>query len=94
MRLISSQIDGVAERLTDSGLLRSESLIHYINGYTICTVDVFKRVFSNKAVEYTYLDATGESSFSSMTNGYVLKEMHEISTATRAIFDHLHLGNK
>ena len=94
MRLISSQIDGVAERLTDSGLLSSESLIHYINGYTICTVDVFKRVFSNKAVEYTYLDATGESSFSSMTNGYVLKEMHEISTATRAIFDHLHLGNK
>ncbi len=47
-----------------------------------------------KAVEYTYLDATGESSFSSMTSGDVLKAMHEISTAARAIFDHLHLGNK
>ena len=57
-------------------------------------MDAFKQVFLNKAVEYTYLDATGEFSFSSMTNGYVLKEMHEISTAARAIFDHLHLGNK
>ena len=71
VRLISGQIDGVAEQLADSGLLRSESLIHYINGYTICMVDAFKQVFSNKAVEYTYLDATGESSFSLMTSGYV-----------------------
>ena len=94
VHLISGQIDGVAERLADSGLLRSESLIHYINGYTICTVDAFKRVFLNKAVEYTYLDATGESSFSSMTSGDVLKAMNEILTAARAIFDHLHLGNK
>ena len=30
VRLISGQIDGVAERLADSSLLRSESLIHYI----------------------------------------------------------------
>ena len=94
VRLISGQIDGVAERLADSGLLRSKTLIHYINGYMICTVDAFKQVFSNKAVEYTYLHATGESSFSSMTSGDVLKAMHEISTAARAIFDHLHLGNK
>ena len=41
VRLISGQIDGVAERLADSGLLRSES---YINGYMICKVDAFKRV--------------------------------------------------
>jgi hypothetical protein len=94
VRLVSSQIDGVAERLADSGLLHLESLIHFINGYTIFTVDAFKQVFSKKAVEYTYLDATGESSFSSMTSGDVLKVMNKISTAARAIFDHLHLGNK
>ena len=44
VRHISGQIDGVAERLADSGLLCSESLIHYINGYTFCKVDAFKRV--------------------------------------------------
>jgi hypothetical protein len=59
VRLISGQIDGVAGRLADSSLLRSETLI---NGYTICTVDAFKQVFLNKSVKYTYLDATGESS--------------------------------
>ncbi len=75
-------------------LLSSESLIHYINGYTICMVDAFKQVFSNKSVEYNYLDAIGESSFSSMLNGDVLKEMNKISTAARAIYDHLNLGNK
>jgi hypothetical protein len=91
---IYSQIDGVAGRLVDSSLLCSESLIYYINGHTICTVDTFKQDFSNKSVEYTYLDATGESSFSSMSSGDVLKEMNEISTAARAIYNHLHLGNK
>ena len=60
----------------------------------ICMLDAFKRVFSNKSVKYTYLDATGESSFSSMSSGDVLKEMNEISTAARAFYDHLHLGNK
>jgi hypothetical protein len=94
VQLISGQIDGVAERLADSSLLRSESLILYINGYTICMVDAFNQVFSDKSVEYTYLDATGESSFSSMSSGDVLKAMNKISTAARAIYDHLHLGNK
>ncbi len=94
MQLISGQINGVAKRLADSSLLRSESLIHYKNGYTICTVDTFKQVFSNKSVKFTYLDSTGEFSFSSMLSGDVLKEMNEISTAARAIYNHLHLGNK
>jgi hypothetical protein len=57
-------------------------------------VDAFKQVFLNKSAEYTYLDATGESSFSSMSSGDVLKEMGEISAAARAIYDRLHLGNK
>ncbi len=94
VQLISSLIGEVSERLADSSLLHSESFIHYINGYRICTVDAFKQVFSNKSVKYTYLDATGESSFSSMLSGNNLKEMNKISTAARAIYDHLHLGNK
>jgi hypothetical protein len=85
VQLISGQIDGVAERLTDSSLLRSESRIHYINEYTICTGDACKQVFSNKSDKYTYLDATAESSFSSLSSGDVLKEMNLISTAARSI---------
>ncbi len=94
MQLISGQIDGVAERLADSSLLRSESHIHYINGYMICTVDAFKQVFSNKSVEYTYLVTMGESPFTLMSSGDILKEMNKISTAARAIYNHSHLDNK
>jgi hypothetical protein len=57
-------------------------------------VDKFKQVFSNKSVEYTYLDATGESTFSLMSSGDVLKKMNKISTAARAIYNHLHFDNK
>jgi hypothetical protein len=94
VRAIATQVDGVAERLADSGLLRSESLTQYVNGFTICSVEQFKRVFLNRSVEFTYLDATGESSFSSMSSAEVLAKIKEISTAAKAIYDHLNLGNK
>jgi hypothetical protein len=75
VRAIATQVDGVAERLADSGLLRSESLTQYVNGFTICSVEQFKRVFLNRSVEFTYLDATGESSFSSMSSAEVLAKI-------------------
>jgi hypothetical protein len=34
VRLITFQVDGVAEHLADSGLLRSESLTQYLEGFT------------------------------------------------------------
>jgi hypothetical protein len=94
VRAIATQVDGVAERLADSGLLRSESLTQYVNGLTICLVEAFKRVFMNRSVEYTYLDATGESSLSLMSSAEVLAKINETSTAAKAIYDHLNLGNK
>ena len=93
MRAIATQVNGVAERLADSGLLRSELLTQYDNGFTICSVEQFKRVFLNRSVKFTYLDATGEFSFSSMTSAEVLAKIKEISTAARAIYNHLNLGN-
>jgi hypothetical protein len=57
-------------------------------------VEAFKRVFLNRSVEYTYLDATGESSLSSMSSAEVLEKINETSTAARAIYNHLSLGNK
>ena len=85
MRAIATQVNGVAERLADSGLLRSELLTQYANGFTICSVEQFKRVFLNRSVKFTYLDAIGESSCSSMTSAEVLAKIKEISTAARAI---------
>ncbi len=34
VRLITFQVDGVAERLADSSLLRSKSLTQYVEGFT------------------------------------------------------------
>ena len=48
----------------------------------------------NRSFEYTYLDATGELSLSSMSCAEVLAKINETSTAAKAIYDHLNLGNK
>jgi hypothetical protein len=92
VRAIATQIDAIAERLADSGLLRSESFISYVNGLTLCSVPAFKAVFQNKLTEYTYMDATGDSALSSMSSAEVLAKIKETSTAARAIYDHLNLG--
>ena len=92
VRAIATQIDAIAERLADSGLLRSESFISYVNGLTLCSVPAFKAVFQNKLTEYTYMDATGDSTLSSMSSADVLAKIKETSTAARAIYDHLNLG--
>ncbi len=42
--LITFQVDGVAERLADSSLLRSKSLTQYVEGFTYCSVPKFKMV--------------------------------------------------
>ena len=94
VRLITFQVDGVAERLADSGLLRSESLTQYVEGFTHCSVARFKMVFVNKSVELTYLDAIGGSSLASMSSSDVLLKIKEISCAAVTIYDHLHLGKK
>jgi len=47
----------------------------------------------NRSVEYTYLDATGELSLSSMSSAEVRAKINETSTAARAIYNHLNLGN-
>jgi hypothetical protein len=65
---ITFQVDGVAERLADSSLLRSKSLTQYVEGFTYCSVPKFKMVFVNKSIEYTYLDATGGSSLALMSS--------------------------
>ena len=94
VRTISFQVDGIAERLADSRLLRSESFVQYVTGYTHCSVTMFKNVFLNKLTEYTYLDATDGSYFSSMTSNQVLVKIRETSKAAVAIYDHLQLGKK
>ncbi len=48
----------------------------------------------NRSVEYTYLDATGESSLSLMSSAEVLAKINETSTAAKAIYNQLNLGNK
>ena len=58
VRTIATQMDGVAERLADSNVLRSESLTQYITGLTFCSVEPFKAVFLNRLTELTYRDAT------------------------------------
>ena len=92
--LITFQVDGVAERLADSGILRLESLTQYVEGFTYCSVTKFKMVFVNKSVEYTYQDATGGSSLDSMSSTDVLLEIKETSCAAVTIYDHLQLGKK
>ena len=58
--LITFQVDGVAERLADSNLLRSDSLTQFVEGFSYSSaVPMFKMVFVNKSVEYTYQDAVG-----------------------------------
>jgi len=47
VRTIATQMDGVAERLADANKLRSESIVQYITGLTICLVAPFKAVFMN-----------------------------------------------
>lgn len=94
VRLISSQIDGVAERLADSNVLRSEVITQYVTGYTRCSVPTFADVFKSRLTALTYLDATGDTTMSSMTCPEVLKEVKQISTAAKAMYDHLHAGNQ
>ena len=48
--LITFQVDGVAEHLDDSSLLRSKSLTQYVEGFTYCSVPKFKMVFVNKSL--------------------------------------------
>ena len=85
-------MDGVAELLSDLNVLRSESLIQYITGLTICSVAPFKAVFMARLTDLTFLDATGDVTLSSMSSPEVLAKMNEISTAGKAIYNHLHLG--
>jgi hypothetical protein len=92
--LITFQVDGVAERLADSSLLRSESLTQYVEGFTHCSVPKFKIVFVNKSIEYTYQDTTGWSSLASISSADVLLKIKETSHAAVAIYDHLQLGKK
>jgi hypothetical protein len=92
--LITFQVDGVAKCLADSSLLRSKSLTQYVEGFTYCSVPKFKMVFVNKSVEYTYLDATGESSLALMSSSNVLLKIKETSCAAVAIYDHLQLAKK
>jgi len=87
-------MDGVAERLADSNVLRSESLTQYITGLTLCSVGAFKAVFLNRLTELTYRDATGDETLSGMSSPEVLEKIHEVSTAGKAIYDHLHARNK
>jgi hypothetical protein len=94
VRLITFQVDGIAERPADSSLLCSESLTQYVEGFTYCSVPKFKMVFVNKSVEYTYQDATGGSSLASMSSGDVLLKINKTSCAAVAICDHLQLGKK
>ena len=84
----------MAERLADLGLLCSDFLTQYVNELTIYLLEPFKRVFMNRSVEYTYLDATGEASVSLITSAEVLAKINETSTASKAIYNHLNLGNE
>jgi hypothetical protein len=94
VHLITFQVDGVAERLADLSLLRSESLTQYVEGFTYCSVPKFKMFFVNKSIEYTYQDATGGSSLASMSSANVLLKIKETSCAAVVIYDNLQLGKK
>jgi hypothetical protein len=94
VRLISFQVNGVAERLADSNLLRSESFFQYVTGFTLCLVASFKQVFLNKSTEYMYQDATGTSPFSSMSSPQVLAKIKETSRVAVSLYDNLNLGKK
>jgi len=94
VRLISFQVNGVAERLADSNLLRSESHIQYVTGYCICSVPAFKQVFDNKLSEYVYQDAMGLSPMSAMSSRQVLAKIKETSRVALSIYDNLNLGKK
>ncbi len=72
VRTIATQMDGVAERSADADKLRTEALIQYMTGLTICSVPSFKSVFMNRLTELTYLDATGDVTLSSMSSSEVL----------------------
>ena len=92
VRAIATQIDAIAERLADSGLLCSELFISCVNGLTLCSVPAFKAVFQNELTEYTYMHATSDSALFSMSSAEVLAKIKETSTAARAIYHHLNLG--
>jgi hypothetical protein len=94
VHLITFQVDDVAECLADSGLLRSESLTQYLEGFTYCSIAKFKMVFVNKSVEYTSQDAMGGSFLASMSSNDVLLLIKETSCAAVSIYDHLQLGKK
>ena len=85
VRTIATQMDGVAERLADADKLRTEALIQYMTGLTICSVPSFKSVFMNRLTELTYLDATGDVTLSSMSSSEVLAKIKEVSTAAKSI---------
>jgi hypothetical protein len=93
VRTIATQMDGVAKRLADSNVLRSESLTQYITGLTFCSVEPFRAVFLNRLTNLTYRDATGDVTLSGMSSSKVLAKILEVSTAGKAIYDHLHAGN-
>ena len=94
VRTVATQIDGVAERLADSNVLRSEALTQYITGLTICLVTEFKNVFMARLTDLTYQDAIGNATLSSISSSEVLAKINEVSTAAKAIYDHLHAGNR
>jgi hypothetical protein len=68
-------------------------ITQYVTGLTICSITRFTDVFKAKLTAFTYLDATGDGTLSSLTCLEVLKEVKEISTAAKAIYDHLNAGN-
>jgi hypothetical protein len=94
VRTIATQMDGVAERLADANKLRSESLVQYMTGLSICSVAPFKAVFMARLTKFNYLDATGDVTLLSMTCAEVLAKIKEVSTAAKAIYDHMNIGNK
>jgi len=94
VRFVAFQINGVAERLADSNLLRSESHTQVVSGFCICSVPAFKQVFSNKLSEYVYQDATGLSPMSAMSSPQVLAKIKEITHVAVSIYDNLNLGKK
>jgi hypothetical protein len=65
-----------------------------MTGLSICSVAPFKAVFMARLTKYTYLDATGDVTLSSMTCTEVLAKIKEVSTAAKAIYDHMNIGNK
>ena len=93
VRLIATQVNGVAEQLADSNVLRLEVLTQYLTGLTACSVPKFKNVFEARPTDLTYRDAMGDVVLSSMSSSDVLSKVKEVSTAAKAIYDHLHAGN-